>query len=64
MWLRQALVAQAALPSATPAAAVFYRGKLQTCQFFFRQELPVVERDLRVLESLDDSAFAMAPEQF
>lgn len=64
MWLRQALVAQAALPSATPATAVFYRGKLQTCQFFFRQELPVVERDLRVLESLDDSAFAMAPEQF
>lgn len=64
MWLRQALVASAALPGASATTAAFYRGKLQTCQFFFQHELPVVERDLRVLEALDHSVFAMTPEQF
>ncbi len=64
MWLKQALAAQQALPNASATDQDFYRGKLQTCRYFFAQELPAVEHSARLLSSLDDSAFAMQPEWF
>ncbi|MCB0635426.1 MAG: acyl-CoA dehydrogenase C-terminal domain-containing protein [Lewinella sp.] len=39
-WLKQAVVAQNALPQAEGPLADFYRGKVQTCRYFFEYELP------------------------
>ena len=64
MWLKQALVADARLPAAAGEEADFLRGKLQTCRYFFRQELPVVEHSARLLTELDDSTLVMEPEWF
>jgi len=63
MWLKQALAADAALAAGSTETA-FYRGKLQTCRYFFRQELPAVEHSAALLLALDDSAFAMEAEWF
>ena len=64
-WLRQALVANAALPRANGAADQdFYRGKLHACQWFFRCELPRVASMLTPLRTLDDTTLAMAPQWF
>ena len=61
-WLRQANVAVAALPEARDADDInFYRGKLHTCQWFFRWELPRVVHQLAMLRSLDDTTLTMAP---
>jgi alkylation response protein AidB-like acyl-CoA dehydrogenase len=63
MWLKQALAADAALVAGSTETA-FYRGKLQTCRYFFRQELPAVEHSAALLLALDDAAFLMQPEWF
>ncbi|KXU82069.1 acyl-CoA dehydrogenase [Paraburkholderia monticola] len=64
-WLRQALVANAALPGASGAADQdFYRGKLHACQWFFRCELPRVASMLAPLRTLDDTTLSMAPQWF
>jgi butyryl-CoA dehydrogenase len=64
-WLRQALVADAALPRANGAADQdFYRGKLHACQWFFRCELPRVASMLAPLRTLDDTTLSMAPQWF
>jgi len=64
-WLRQALVANAALPKANDAADQdFYRGKLHACQWFFRWELPRVTAMLAPLRDLDDTTFSMSPRWF
>jgi butyryl-CoA dehydrogenase len=64
-WLRQAIVASAALPGArTEADTDFYRGKLHTCQWFFRWELPRVALMLSTLRSLDDTTLGMKPQWF
>jgi butyryl-CoA dehydrogenase len=64
-WLRQAIVARAALPDAkSDADRDFYRGKLHACQWFFRWELPRVSLMLATLRSLDDTTLSMAPEWF
>ncbi|WP_233805551.1 acyl-CoA dehydrogenase [Paraburkholderia sp. HP33-1] len=64
-WLRQALVANAALPRANGAADQdFYRGKLHACQWFFRCELPRVASMLALLRTLDDTTLSMAPQWF
>jgi alkylation response protein AidB-like acyl-CoA dehydrogenase len=64
-WLRQALVANAALPRANGAADQdFYRGKLHACQWFFRCELPRVASMLAPLRTLDDTTLSMAPQWF
>lgn len=57
-WLRQAVVAAAA------GDDDFYAGKLQACRYFFRWELPKIERQSRLLIEVDDSCFAMRPEWF
>ncbi|CAB3805920.1 acyl-CoA dehydrogenase [Paraburkholderia fynbosensis] len=66
-WLRQAVVASAALAGARSEAetdADFYRGKLHACQWFFRWELPRVALMLATLRSLDDTTLGMAPQWF
>jgi alkylation response protein AidB-like acyl-CoA dehydrogenase len=61
-WLRQANVAVAALREARDADDInFYRGKMHTCQWFFRWELPRVVHQLAMLRSLDDTTLTMAP---
>ncbi|MGF6774199.1 alkylation response protein AidB-like acyl-CoA dehydrogenase [Paraburkholderia sp. GAS199] len=72
-WLRQAIVASAALGATPPdnhspadadAGHDFYRGKLHACQWFFRWELPRVALMLSTLRSLDDTTLTMAPQWF
>jgi butyryl-CoA dehydrogenase len=63
-WLAQAIASEAALPSATAGDQDFYRGKLASCRFFFRYELPRIEPTLRLLESLDDTALTVPDAAF
>jgi butyryl-CoA dehydrogenase len=64
-WLRQALVASKALPSAaSDDDRDFYLGKLRACQWFFRWELPRNGPQHALLRSLDDSTFTMSPSWF
>ena len=53
MWLRQAVVAARALPTAREADRDFYQGKLQAARFFFAWELPKVRHHSAVLRSFD-----------
>jgi alkylation response protein AidB-like acyl-CoA dehydrogenase len=64
IWLWQALLAERALASAGEADQAFYRGKLQTCRFFFATELPQIELAARLVAGVDDSAYAMQAEWF
>ncbi|WP_028081792.1 acyl-CoA dehydrogenase [Solimonas soli] len=64
MWLRQALVAQAAEGAASPADRAFYLGKRQACRYFFRYELPKAARLAELLKQLDDTCLAMPLDAF
>ncbi|WP_376696219.1 acyl-CoA dehydrogenase [Wenzhouxiangella sp. EGI_FJ10305] len=65
MWLRQANVAAARLDDEIGQAdRNFYLGKMQAARYFFRWELPVVGRDLEILERMDDTCLAMKDEWF
>jgi len=64
MWLDQARAAARALPGASAHDAPFYRGKLQACRFFSRQELPLVHIWAANVAALDDSAMNMQPDWF
>ena len=63
IWLRQARLALAAGASAAPGEQDFYRGKLATCQYFFRYELPSVLSQAHLLQTLDDTTLAVSSEQ-
>ena len=60
LWLRQALAASHGLASGDAADADFYRGKLQSCRYFFRWELPKTEPQHALLRALDDTCLTMA----
>jgi len=65
-WLLQAVTAAKAL-AANPAAEdiPFYRGKIQTCRYFFAYELPKIGGlAARLKESGDGITVAMKPEWF
>lgn len=64
LWLRQAIVAAAALSQATADDEAFYRGKLQACRYFYRYELAKVPERLQLLARTDDSCLAMRNEWF
>jgi alkylation response protein AidB-like acyl-CoA dehydrogenase len=65
MWLRQALVASQALENSQSEDNLsFYMGKIQTCQFFYRFELPKVAVWSKLLSSLDTTVLEMQPEWF
>jgi butyryl-CoA dehydrogenase len=59
MWLQQAIVAQGQLDGADSAREEFLQGKLHACRYFFRWELPKVERQSELLSSLDDTTLSM-----
>ncbi|WP_151634826.1 acyl-CoA dehydrogenase [Noviherbaspirillum aerium] len=55
MWLQQAMVAT----GKSGHDADFYRGKLQACAYFFKWELPKVQPQLDLLESIDTTTLDM-----
>jgi alkylation response protein AidB-like acyl-CoA dehydrogenase len=64
MWLWQADVAARALPNAQGDDIGFYQGKIQACHYFTRWELPKVQAEADLLESLDPTCLEMAADQF
>ena len=64
IWLKQALIASRALPTANAGDLDFYQGKLAACRYFFRYELPMVQSHARLLQDLDDTMLAMQPNHF
>jgi butyryl-CoA dehydrogenase len=65
-WLLQAVTAAKALGASPEAAdAGFYRGKIQTCRYFFAYELPKINGlAARLKESGDGITVRMKPEWF
>lgn len=65
MWIRQAVVAEDALKqSLSDSDMAFYQGKLQAAKYFINWELPLVDRDIQLLNELDDSCSDMQEEWF
>lgn len=63
LWLRQAYTAVMAEDSQNAEQRkVFLRGKLVACQYFYRYELPQIDATLTLLQSLDDTCFALEPD--
>ena len=60
IWLEQAIVAHAA----ERGDQSFYAGKRQACDWFFRWELPRVDAQLDLLDSLDTTTLAMQDDWF
>jgi len=64
-WLKQAAAARAALAGdPPPGEANFYRGKIQTCRYFFGYELPKMEGLLKRLASPEAVTVDMALDWF
>jgi alkylation response protein AidB-like acyl-CoA dehydrogenase len=61
LWLDQALLATRQLAGREGA---FYEGKLAACRFFYRWELPRIDRWLRLLDPVDRTALDIADEWF
>jgi alkylation response protein AidB-like acyl-CoA dehydrogenase len=59
MWLQQAIAATEAL--ASHPSDTFYLGKMRACQYFFRWEMPRINRWSELLSSLDDTCLATDP---
>ena len=61
MWIRQAITSEEALNNNAVSQddEAFYRGKLQAAKYFLDWELPLTDRDFKVLSSMSDSCSAM-----
>jgi hypothetical protein len=66
LWIRQANVAENALAVAnlSDEDKAFYLGKVQAAKYFLRWELPAVQRDIALLNDMDDSCSEMQAEWF
>ncbi|QCF24900.1 acyl-CoA dehydrogenase [Hydrocarboniclastica marina] len=64
LWLRQGLCAEQGLAEGGPQTEAFYRGKLKTCDYFCRYELPRVQALGSVLVSVDATTQEMEPDWF
>jgi hypothetical protein len=66
LWIRQANVAENALAAAnlSDEDEAFYLGKVQAAKYFVRWELPAVQRDIALLNDMDDSCSEMQAEWF
>lgn len=65
LWLEQALVATEALGSLeSESSRSFYIGKVATCRYFYRYELPKVHSMFALVERLDDTCLKMTSEAF
>jgi len=58
------LCAAAGLAAGGPQTAAFYQGKLKTCDYFCRYELPKVDAWVRVLQDADTTTLEMAQDWF
>jgi alkylation response protein AidB-like acyl-CoA dehydrogenase len=63
-WLRQATVAQAALPTATADDAAFYNGKLMAARYFYEYELVKTHALAQRLQSADRVTVEMQGDWF
>lgn len=61
LWLDQAVVATRSLGGPDDA---FYRGKLAACRYFYRWELPRIDRWLALLHPVDRTTLDVADEWF
>lgn len=59
VWLKQAIVAEQALAAGSHEPD-YYQGKLQACRFFYRWELPKIQRQAELLSSLDNTLLSTA----
>jgi alkylation response protein AidB-like acyl-CoA dehydrogenase len=66
LWLRQATVATAALAKAGGSGLdrAFYQGKLQTCRYFSRYEMPLAQARLALCASLDATPLDSTADMF
>ena len=66
MWIRQANVAENAMLVAgiTDDDKAFYLGKVQAAKYFVRWELPTIQRDITLLNDMDDSCSEMQAQWF
>lgn len=65
IWIRQAIKAEQALAGeVTEDDKAFYQGKLQAARYFVNWELPAIQRDMALLEEMDDSCSGMQADWF
>jgi len=65
LWLKQGMVATAALKQQPHESDEhFYRGKMQTLQFFFRSELPNIYRWASLIKNIDSTSYDMKADWF
>lgn len=65
LWLEQAIAARRAAASAGDVGLdAFYSGKLATCRYFYRYELPKVHAQFALVAQLDDTCLSMPVEAF
>ena len=64
LWLRQAQAALKGLKAGGPSQPAFYRGKLNTCEYFLRYELPKPLALAEVLRSADRTTLDMPVDCF
>ncbi|QIE57565.1 acyl-CoA dehydrogenase [Pikeienuella piscinae] len=62
LWLKQALVAEAALEGASGEERAFLSGKLTAARYFHRYELPAIGPACDLLEAMDRTCLDAAPE--
>ena len=62
LWLDQAVIATRGIEGGADTA--FYRGKLAACRYFFKWELPRIERWLGLLDPVDRTPLDMNDEWF
>lgn len=64
IWIRQANVAEKALENCEAADKNYYLGKIQAAKYYVNWELPLIQRDLGILNDLDASCSEMQPDWF
>ncbi|GGW95564.1 acyl-CoA dehydrogenase [Alteromonas halophila] len=65
IWLRQAIVAEAALAEGSAEHdADFYNGKLAAATYYIHWELPLVKRDIDIISTSDATCEQVAPDYF
>lgn len=64
LWLRQAIKAMAGLEGNAEQTVEFYEGKVKTCEYFARYELPKVVTLAELLAAVDATALAMGDSEF
>lgn len=64
IWIRQANVAEQALQHCEDADKHYYLGKIQAAKYYVNWELPLIQRDLDVLNEFDASCCDMQADWF